>query len=90
MSSEDYRPRGGARQVGISGGVGTSLFTAKADSSPLKRIRNDKWVMAGATEADSSPLKRVRNDKWARAGATEADSSPLKRVRNDKGAGSSE
>jgi hypothetical protein len=39
----------------------------KADSSPLKRVRNDKVEGADAEwqieKAASSPLKRIRNDK---------------------------
>src|SRR2546422_8203909 len=71
----------------------------KADSSPLKRIRNDKYLKAGSRRG------APRNDKYVKADSVrlngkvptlsqrtrkngaprqKADSSPLKRIRNDK------
>src|SRR5205823_9437796 len=71
----------------------------KADSSPIKRIRNDKYMKAGSSRGAPPIDKYVKADsvrlngkvptlsqKARKNGAPrqKADSSPLKRIRNDK------
>src|SRR5438132_3487498 len=71
----------------------------KADSSPVKRIRNDKYLKAGSrrgaprndkyVKADSVRLREKSPHPFAKnakgwAPRQKADSSPLKRIRNDK------